>query len=60
MLPIALAAALTFTTPAGWQQGKPSSSMRVAELTLPRASGDPADAQLIVYFEQFISSLRVQ
>src|SRR6266545_2733494 len=50
MLLIALAAALTFTTPEGWQQGKPSSTMRVAELTLPRAPGDAADAQLIVYY----------
>ena len=50
MLLLAVAAALTFTTPAGWQAGQPSSSMRVAELTLPRAAGDPEDAQLVVYY----------
>jgi hypothetical protein len=50
MLLIALAAALTFTTPPGWQTVKPASSMRVAEFTLPRASGDPEDAQLVVYY----------
>ena len=50
MLLIAVAAALTFATPPGWQQGKPSSSMRVAELTLPRADGDAEDAQLVVYY----------
>jgi hypothetical protein len=49
MLLIAVAA-LTFATPTGWQQGKPSSSMRVAELTLPRADGDAEDAQLVVYY----------
>jgi hypothetical protein len=45
-----LAAALTFTAPAGWQQSRPTSSMRVAEFTLPRADGDSEDAQLVVYF----------
>lgn len=50
MLLLAVAAALTFTTPPGWQAGKPASSMRVAELTLPRAAGDAEDAQLIVYY----------
>jgi hypothetical protein len=49
MLLIVVAAALTFTTPQGWQEGKPASSMRVAELTLPRAAGDAEDAQLVVY-----------
>jgi hypothetical protein len=50
MLLLAAAAALTFITPAGWQASQPSSSMRVAELTLPRAAGDPEDAQLVVYY----------
>jgi hypothetical protein len=45
-----LAAALTFTTPDGWKSSQPSSSMRVAEFTLPRAAGDAEDAQLIVYY----------
>jgi hypothetical protein len=50
MLFALLAAGLTFTAPQGWQQGKPGSSMRVAEFTLPRAPGDPEDAQLVLYF----------
>jgi hypothetical protein len=49
VLLIALAAALTFATPEGWQTAKPASSMRVAEFTLPRAAGDAEDAQLVVY-----------
>jgi hypothetical protein len=47
---IVLAAGLTFTTPQGWQQEKPASSMRVAELMLPRAPGDAEDGQLIIYY----------
>lgn len=43
-------AALTFATPQGWQQGKPTSSMRFAEFTLPKVAGDAEDAQLIVYY----------
>jgi hypothetical protein len=50
MLVIALAAALTFTMPHGWQATTPASSMRVAEFTLPRAAGDAEDAQLVVYY----------
>ena len=50
MLTVLLAAGLTFTAPQGWQQGKPGSSMRVAEFTLPRVQGDAEDAQLVLYF----------
>ena len=50
MLLLFLAATLAFTTPQGWQRGTPASSMRVAELTLPRAAGDAEDAQLIIYY----------
>ena len=45
-----LAPGLTFTTPDGWKQAPSGSSMRVAEFTLPRAAGDPDDAQLVVYY----------
>jgi hypothetical protein len=45
-----LAAGLSFTAPEGWHQSPASSSMRVAEFTLPRAAGDTEDAQLIVYY----------
>ncbi len=46
----ALAAGLTYTTPHGWQSEPPSSSMRVAQFVLPHAAGDPADADLVVYY----------
>ena len=44
------AAGLTFTAPAGWKPVATSSSMRVAQFTLPRASGDAQDAELVVYY----------
>jgi len=45
-----LAGTLTFTPPAGWKSSNPTSSMRVAEFTLPRAAGDADDAHLVVYY----------
>ena len=45
-----LAAGLSFAAPEGWRQSPASSSMRVAEFTLPTAAGDAEDAQLIVYY----------
>ena len=50
MLAALLASGLTFITPDGWKSTPPTSSMRVAEFTLPRAAGDGEDAQLIVYY----------
>src|SRR4030095_8017418 len=44
------AAGLTFTAPAGWKSVPTSSSMRVAQYTLPRAAGDMDDAELVVYY----------
>ena len=41
---------LKFEPPAGWVAGKPASSMRVAEFTLPRTAKDPEDASVIVYY----------
>ena len=43
-------ATLTFSAPAGWKATGPSSSMRVAQFVLPRAAGDSADAELVVYY----------
>ena len=43
-------AALTFATPSGWQVAEPHSSMRVAQFTLPRATGDSEDAELVLYY----------
>ena len=44
------AATLKFDAPTGWTSKTPSSSMRVAEFTLPRVSGDSEDASVTVYF----------
>jgi len=41
---------LTFTAPPSWQPRPAASSMRVAEFVIPRAAGDPEDAELIVYY----------
>ena len=51
-LSVALAAAATlkFDAPAGWVSKTPSSSMRVAEFTLPKVAGDAEDAALVIYF----------
>jgi len=38
-----------FKAPAGWMEQQPSSSMRKAQYLLPRAEGDPEDAELVVY-----------
>ena len=46
----ALAAGLTYTTPTGWKPSPTTSSMRVAQFTLPRAAGDAQDAELVVYY----------
>ena len=50
LLSLASAAGLTFSAPAGWQAGGPSLAMRVAQFVLPRATGDAADADLVVYY----------
>jgi len=44
------AGGLTFTAPKAWQTRPASSSMRVAEFVIPRASGDTEDAEAIIYF----------
>ena len=47
---ILAADSLTYDVPAGWISRPPSSSMRLAEFTLPRAAGDSEDADLVLYF----------
>lgn len=42
--------ALKYDAPAGWVAMRPSSPMRVAEFTLPKADGDVEDAALAVFF----------
>ena len=45
-----LSAALKFDAPAGWVSKPPTSSMRVAEFTLPKTTGDAEDATLGIFF----------
>lgn len=45
-----MAAGLAFEVPGGWVPGVTTSSMRVAEFTLPRAAGDSEDVSVVVYF----------
>jgi hypothetical protein len=41
---------LRYRAPEGWQEEKPNSNMRVAQYKLPKAEGDSADAELVVYY----------
>jgi len=41
---------LKFTVPAGWVEEPRSSSMRVAQFKLPKATGDSEDASLVLYY----------
>ncbi len=43
-------ATLKFDPPAGWVSKAPSSTMRLAEFTLPKAPGDAEDASVTVFF----------
>jgi hypothetical protein len=43
-------ATLHFTAPPAWKPRSSTSPMRVAEFVVPRAAGDPEDAETIVYF----------
>jgi hypothetical protein len=41
---------LHYMVPEGWQEEKPTSNMRVAQYKLPKAEGDGADAELVLYY----------
>ena len=43
-------AGLTFYAPAEWKAVSTSSSMRVAQFAVPRAAGDTAEGELVVYY----------
>ena len=43
---------LKFAPPAGWITETPTSSMRQAQYRLPKAEGDPEDAELVVFYFQ--------
>jgi len=47
---VTVAAGLGYTAPAGWKAEPTTSSMRTAQFTLPRATGDAQDAELVVYY----------
>ena len=47
---VAAAASLKFDVPAGWVSKTPSSSMRLADFTLPKVGSDPEDATVTVYY----------
>src|SRR5260221_13201422 len=42
--------ALKFTAPAAWPARPAASTMRVAEFVVPKAAGDPEDAEVVIYF----------
>ena len=41
---------LKYKTPEGWVVDKPSSTMRVAQYKLPKATGDTEDGSLVLYY----------
>jgi hypothetical protein len=41
---------LKLTVPAGWVEQTPTSSMRQAQFSLPKADGDTADGELVVFY----------
>jgi hypothetical protein len=43
---------LKYTAPSDWVSEQPTSSMRQAQYRLPRAEGDPEDAELVVFYFQ--------
>jgi len=47
---LAQSAAIKFDPPAGWVSKTPTSTMRVAEFTLPKTGSDTEDATVTVYF----------
>jgi hypothetical protein len=47
---VSVSAALKYDAPAGWVSKPPASSMRVAEFTLPKVTGDAEDATLGIFF----------
>ena len=47
---VTAAAGLKFDAPKEWVSKPPSSTMRVAEYSLPKTGADPEDASLVVYF----------
>jgi hypothetical protein len=49
-LAVSSAATLKFDAPAGWVSRAPSSTMRVADFSLPKTAGDAEDATATIFF----------
>ena len=49
-LGLPFAGSLKFDNPAGWVAQKPSSTMRVADFSLPKVAGDAEDATTTIFF----------
>jgi hypothetical protein len=49
-VPLMLAQAIKYDVPPGWASKPPTSSMRVADFTLPKVAGDAEDGQLTLYY----------
>jgi hypothetical protein len=47
-----VAGGLKYTAPPEWISEQPTSSMRQAQYRLPKADGDPEDAELVVFYFQ--------
>jgi hypothetical protein len=45
-----VAGELRYKAPDGWVKEQTTSKMRVAQYTLPKTEGDPADASLVIYY----------
>jgi hypothetical protein len=43
-------AGITYTKPGDWKVVATTSTMRMAQFAIPRAAGDAADAELVVYY----------
>jgi hypothetical protein len=51
LIPVTFAAAgLAYVKPDAWKMVPTASSMRVAQFAIPRAVGDPTDAELVIYY----------
>ena len=49
-LPVVAQSSLQFDAPVDWIELETDSPLRVAQFELPRASGDPEDAELVAYY----------
>ena len=48
-VPVETKAGLSFSVPETWKSQPPSSTMRQAQIAIPKSEGDPEDAELVVF-----------